>query len=67
MRYLIADDEISEKVISQRQKLPDKLIEGLEPVEDIFDRRILYEMSGRKIEDDDYPDETSEEEDVVLT
>lgn len=66
MRYLIADDEIKEREVSRRQKTADQLIEQFDPMDDPFDRRILYEMTKRRVEVEDYNDDTSQEEDVIF-
>ena len=64
MRYLIADDEIKERDVSRRQKTADQLIEHFQPEEDQADRRILFELTERKLEVEDYHDDTSMEDDV---
>ena len=66
MRYLIADDEIKERDVSRRQKTADQLIEHFQPEEDQADRRILFELTERKLEVEDYHDDTSMEDDVAF-
>ena len=63
MRYVIEDDEINEKDISHRNKKPAELIEKFDPVNDPFDTRILFELAKRRVEEDDYAEDTSFEED----
>ena len=64
MRYLIEDDEICERAVAPRAKTANELIENLNPIEDIYDRRILFEMTSRRVEAEDYQDDTSFEEDT---
>ena len=62
MRYLIEDDEIQEQAISRRNKTAAQLIEDFDPVSDPYDRRILFEVAKRRVEPDDYAEDTSFEE-----
>ena len=63
MRYVIEDDEINEQDISHRNKKPAQLIENFDPVHDEYDRRILFEVAKRRVEEEDYAEDTSFEED----
>ena len=63
MRYVIENDEIKKKDISSRQLTAKQLIDGLDPVQDDYDRRILFEVSKRRVEEGDFRDDTSFEED----
>ena len=63
MRYVIEDDEINDQDISHRNKKPAELIEKFDPVNDPFDTRILFELAKRRVEEDDYAEDTSFEED----
>ena len=49
LRYLIEDNEIVEKDIARRHTTAEQLIEGLDPKEDEFDKRILYELTERRV------------------
>ena len=62
MRYLIEDDEINEQDISRRNKTAAQLVEGFDPVNDPYDRRILFEVAKRRVEENDYAEDTSFEE-----
>ena len=64
MRYLIENDEICECEVARRAKTAEQLIEDLDPIGDIYDRRILFEMTSRRIEAEDYQHDTSFEEDT---
>ena len=64
MRYLIENDEICEREVARRAKTAEQLIEDLDPIGDIYDRRILFEMTSRRIEAEDYQHDTSFEEDT---
>ena len=43
-----------------------KIINECRPEIDDFDKRILFEMTGRKLDRDDYNDESSSEGDYVV-
>ena len=58
MRYVIEPSNI-QKEISNRQKTANTLVEDNDPHNDIYDKRILYEVAKRKIDRSDYLDETS--------
>ena len=40
----------------------DRMINECEPYADIYDRRILYELTGMKLNEDDYHDDSSIED-----
>ena len=63
MRYVIEDDEIQNKEVARRQATADQLIDGMDPVSDMHDRRILFELTKRRVEAEDYYNDTSFEED----
>lgn len=64
MRYVIEDNEIKKKEIARRQATAEQLVDGIDPVNDIHDRRILFELTGRRVEEEDYHNDTSFEEDI---
>ena len=63
MRYVIEDDEIKKKEITRRQAKAEQLIERIDPVNDKRDRRILFELTKRLVDENDYHNDTSFEED----
>lgn len=63
MRYVIEDDEIKKKEITRRQATAEQLIERIDPVNDKRDRRILFELTKRLVDENDYHNDTSFEED----
>ena len=64
MRYVIEDKEIKKKDIARRQSTANQLLEGFEPTSDDYDRRILFEIAKRRVEVEDYHNDTSFEEDL---
>ena len=63
MRYVIENKEIKKKEIARRQSTANQLVDDLEPARDDFDRRILFEISKRRVDAEDFHDDTSYEED----
>lgn len=63
MRYVIENDEIKKKEIARRASTAQQLIEEFNPEQDDFDRRILFELTNRRINQVDYHDDTSFESD----
>ncbi len=60
MRYLIEDSEIKQTLPIIDRKMPaDKLVLDFDPHNDTIDKRILFELTGRKIEPQDYLDDSS--------
>ena len=41
----------------------EQLIEGFDPLTDKYDKRILYEITGRKLEQQDYWDDSDQDPD----
>ena len=66
MRYVIEDNEIKKKDIARRQSTANQLVEGFEPTQDIYDRRILFEIAKRRVEAEDYHEDTSFEDDHLF-
>ena len=62
LRYLIENDEIHEREVARRARTADQLIEEFDPEGDIYDRRILYELTQRRFAADDYQDDTTDED-----
>ena len=62
LRYLIENDEIHEREVARRARTADQLIEEFDPEGDIYDRRILYELTQRRVAADDYQDDTTDED-----
>ena len=54
MRYVIEDNEIKKKEIAGRQATAEQLVDGIDPINDMHDRRILFELTGRRVEEEDY-------------
>ena len=44
----------------------ESLMENFEPVDDPIDRRIFFEITGLRLQDDDYRDESPNEDDGGL-
>ena len=59
MRYVIENKEIKKKEIAKRQSTANQLVEEFEPLADIYDRRILFEIAKRRVDVDDYKEDTS--------
>ena len=66
MRYVIENDEIKKKDIARRQATANQLVEGFEPIQDIYDRRILFEIAKRRVDADEYHEDTSFEDDYLF-
>lgn len=64
MRYVVEDSEIKKKDIARRQSTANQLVEDFEPTMSDFDRRILFEIAKRRVNLDDYHEDTSFEEDI---
>ena len=63
MRYSIRREDIGEgKSRARHQKTANQLTEDFDPISDIYDRRILFELSKRRIDSEDYTEDTSFEE-----
>ena len=61
MRYVIEDNELQKNYkdkCSVHDMTAEQLTEGFDPLIDKFDRRILYEMTGRKLDQEDYWDDS---------
>ena len=65
-RYSVKSNEIEqEKKESKKKELDvDRVVTECDYERDEIDRRILFEMLGVRLEEDDYPDETSESEEA---
>ena len=51
LRYLIEDSEIREQLpLIDHNMSADKLVTEFDPHNDTVDRRILYELTGRKVD-----------------
>ena len=64
MRYVIEKDQIMKEDIASRKETANQLVDGLEPTTDIYDRRILFEISRRRVDVEDYKSDTSFEDDL---
>ena len=56
--------KIKKKDIARRSSTANQLVEGFEPTTDIYDRRILFEIAKRRVDIEDYHQDTSFEEDL---
>jgi len=65
MKYVIEDHEIKKKEVVRRQATAEQLIDGIDPANDYRDRRILFELTRRIVDKDDFQSDTSYEEDSV--
>ena len=63
MRYVIENHEIKMGEIAKRSSTADQLVKDMQPTTDDFDRKILYEIAKRRVDIDDYIEDTSFEED----
>lgn len=64
LRYLIEREDLKgEKSVARRFKTANQLTEDFEPTADLYDRRILFELAKRRIDEDEYKEDTSFEED----
>ena len=64
LRYLIEREDLKgEKSVAQRFKTANQLTEDFDPIGDHYDRRILFELARRRVEEDEYQEDTSYEED----
>lgn len=62
MRYVIEPTNFYQKEIANRQTTANQLIEDLDPIYDELDRRILFETTKRRVEADDFHEDTSFED-----
>ena len=65
MRYVLEDNGVGEKEFEKKPATADQLIDGMDPVGDKYDRRILFELTKRRMEEIDYQSDTSFEEDMM--
>jgi hypothetical protein len=49
----------------RKQATAEQLIDGINPVVDKYDRRILFELTKRRMDEDDFKSDTSFEEDLI--
>lgn len=67
-RYTIKDYELNFKVKGVDDKAPsremsvNRLVNQCEPEQDPLDKRIVYEMTGQKLDDRDYLDESTDQD-----
>ena len=54
MRYVIQDEEVEKKEIIRKEETDAQLVEGFDPVGDLYDRRILFELTKRRVEEEDF-------------
>lgn len=73
-KYVLSDNDIDssaserqdDKVADDFMEVPDAgiLLKGFDPQSDLWDRRLLYEVTGMRLDDQDYRgDDTSSDED----
>ena len=64
LRYLIEREDLkAEQSVARRFKTANQLTEDFDPIGDLYDRRILFELARRRVEVDEYKEDTSFEED----
>ena len=51
----------SDEVLGLDDMTAEQLIEGFNPLDNKIDRRILYEITGRKVDQDDYWDDSDQD------
>ena len=64
-RYILQDrDIVNDEVADEQKQIPiEKIWEDLDPESDEWDRRLLYEVTGRRLNEAEYRgDDTSDEE-----
>jgi len=54
MRYVIQDDEVEKTDIARKEATEAQLVERFDPVGDLYDRRILFELTKRRVEEEDF-------------
>ena len=65
LKYLIEDHEATaeRRSLGAHDMSAEQLIDGFDPLADKIDRRILYEITGRKLNPDDYWDDSDQDPD----
>ena len=60
LKYLIEDHEVARGrgALGAHDMSAEQLIDGFDPLNDKIDRRVLYEITGRKLNQDDYWDDS---------
>ena len=60
LKYLIEDHEIKKErgSLGAHNMSAEQLIDGFDPLSDKIDRRVLYEITGRKLNPEDYWDDS---------
>lgn len=62
MRYLIENgDQAKECTLYEHDMSAEQMIENFDPVNDYIDKRILYELTGRKLDPEDYWDDSDQD------
>ena len=63
MKYVIDHHEVKEEALAVHSMTAEQLIDGFDPLNDQVDRRILYEITGRKLNQEDYWDDSDQDPD----
>ena len=65
-RYTVTDTEIGRKKLGKKGMTENRIINECQPTRSDIDKRILFEMTGVKLDRDEFSDESSLEEDLSV-
>ena len=57
-RFVVNDDKEVEQDMVSHNMTAEQLIDGFDALSDNYDKRILYEITGRKLNQEDYWDDS---------
>ena len=57
-RFVVNDDQEVEQDMANHNMTAEQLIDGFDALSDKYDKRILYEITGRKLNQEDYWDDS---------